>query len=103
MYAVIGIPLCLVMFQAVGERLNDFTSFSVKFIKKAIRLKKTDVNQTELVCIGGALAILIITGGAALFTKYEGWSYFDSIYYCVITLTTIGFGDYVALQVSLKY
>ena len=56
-----------------------------------------------MVCIGGALAILIITGGAALFTKYEGWSYFDSIYYCVITLTTIGFGDYVALQVSLKY
>ena len=57
------------------------------------------VNQTELVCVGGALAVLVITCGAALFTHYESWSYFDSIYYCVITLTTIGFGDYVALQV----
>ena len=27
-----------------------------------------------------------------------GWSYFNAIYYCFVTLTTIGFGDFVALQ-----
>ena len=36
--------------------------------------------------------------GGAVFATYEKWSYFDACYYCVITLTTIGFGDFVALQ-----
>lgn len=50
----------------------------------------------------GLLSSIIITTGAAVFSRYEGWSYFDSFYYCFVTLTTIGFGDYVALQVYLQ-
>jgi len=44
------------------------------------------------------LSTILMTSMAAVFAKYERWEYFDALYYCFITLTTIGFGDYVALQ-----
>jgi hypothetical protein len=43
--------------------------------------------------------ILIIVGyiclGAFMFSKFENWSMTVSVYFCYITLSTIGFGDYV--------
>ncbi|XP_072152496.1 two pore potassium channel protein sup-9 [Bemisia tabaci] len=60
--------------------------------------KNTEATEINLICVVTILSSLIITGGAAIFSRYEGWTYFDSVYYCFITLTTIGFGDMVALQ-----
>lgn len=58
----------------------------------------TDTTETDLICVVTTVSTITIAGGAAVFTRYEGWTYFDSVYYCFITLTTIGFGDMVALQ-----
>ena len=33
---------------------------------------------------------------AVIFVAVEGWDYYEAWYYCFITLTTVGFGDYVA-------
>jgi len=98
LYAVIGIPLCLVMFQSVGERLNNFASWCIKTVKKCLKFRHYESTQTELVIVGTVLAVGVVTGGAAMFNYYEKWSYFNSVYFCFITLTTIGFGDFVALQ-----
>ncbi|XP_012942773.1 two pore potassium channel protein sup-9-like [Aplysia californica] len=97
-YAINGIPLGIVMFQSVGERLNTFVTFLLKQIKKCFRLKSTEVSQTNLIFIAGNLSVIVLTTGAAIFSYFEGWVYIDSFYYCFITLTTIGFGDLVALQ-----
>ncbi|XP_074656777.1 two pore potassium channel protein sup-9-like [Tubulanus polymorphus] len=97
-YALWGIPLCLVMFQSIGERLNTFITFIIKNMKKCVKMKKTEVSQTELILVGGNLCTIVLCAGAAAFSYYEKWPYFNSIYYCFITLTTIGFGDFVALQ-----
>lgn len=33
---------------------------------------------------------------AILFTRFEHWTFIDGFYYCFVTLSTIGFGDFVA-------
>lgn len=96
---MVGIPLGLVMFQSIGERLNKFASVLICRAKRYMRCKRTEATEMNLMLATGMLSSAIITTGAAVFSKYEGWSYFDSFYYCFVTLTTIGFGDYVALQV----
>lgn len=97
-YALVGIPLCLVMFQSVGERLNTIVTYLLRQVKKCFKLKNTEVSQTNLILVAGSLSIVVLTAGAAAFSKYEKWPYLDALYYCFITLTTIGFGDLVALQ-----
>lgn len=97
-YAIVGIPLGLVMFQSIGERLNKFSSVVIRNVKKLLRCKNVDASEINLICVVMTLSSLTIAGGAAAFSRYEGWTYFDSVYYCFITLTTIGFGDMVALQ-----
>jgi potassium channel subfamily K, other eukaryote len=37
---------------------------------------------------------LWLAGGAAVFSRVEGWSYVDALYFCDVTILTIGFGDF---------
>lgn len=99
-YALAGIPLGLVMFQSIGERLNTIAAKVLRAVKELCNRgnQKKTVTHTDLICICSALSVFLIAAGAWVFHRYEGWTYFDSLYYCFITLVTIGFGDFVALQ-----
>ncbi|KAG9268592.1 potassium channel subfamily K member 3-like [Astyanax mexicanus] len=97
-YALLGIPLTLVMFQSLGERINTFVRFLLHKAKKCVGLRRPEVSMANMVTIGFFSCVGTLCVGAAAFSHYEDWSYFHAFYYCFITLTTIGFGDYVALQ-----
>lgn len=38
--------------------------------------------------------IFILLAGSIVFHYLEGWSYIDALYFSIITLTTIGYGDF---------
>ncbi|XP_051962291.1 potassium channel subfamily K member 15 [Xyrauchen texanus] len=97
-YAVLGIPLTLVMFQSLGERMNTLMRYLLSRIKKYIGLHRTAVSMENMVLVGFLSCLGTLCVGAAAFSHFEGWTFFHAYYYCFITLTTIGFGDFVALQ-----
>ncbi|XP_076023138.1 potassium channel subfamily K member 15 [Genypterus blacodes] len=97
-YAVLGIPLTLVMFQSLGERMNTFVRYLLHKTKQCIGFRRTEVSMENMVLVGFLSCIGTLCVGAAAFSHFEGWSFFHAYYYCFITLTTIGFGDFVALQ-----
>ncbi|XP_007427156.1 potassium channel subfamily K member 3 isoform X2 [Python bivittatus] len=97
-YALLGIPLTLVMFQSLGERINTFVRYLLHRIKKCLGMRRPEVSMANMVTIGFFSCISTLCIGAAAFSYYENWTFFQAYYYCFITLTTIGFGDYVALQ-----
>ncbi|XP_064162746.1 potassium channel subfamily K member 15-like [Anguilla rostrata] len=97
-YAALGIPLTLVMFQSLGERMNTFVRYLLRKTKQSLGLRRTEVSMENMVLVGFLSCIGTLGIGAATFSYYEGWTFFHAYYYCFITLTTIGFGDFVALQ-----
>ncbi|XP_030644278.1 potassium channel subfamily K member 13a [Chanos chanos] len=43
-------------------------------------------------------AIIISCCASAMYSSVEGWGYFDSLYFCFVAFSTIGFGDMVSSQ-----
>lgn len=111
-YAVVGIPMNGILLAQLGE------FFSIVFIRAHQKYKsyKQDDCQKKLMPLetrkaGLAVQILMylvpgfmmfIFFPAFLFSYYEGWDYDEAVYYAFVTLTTIGFGDYVAGKLFLN-
>ncbi|XP_035176869.1 potassium channel subfamily K member 2 isoform X5 [Oxyura jamaicensis] len=98
-YALLGIPLFGFLLAGVGDQLG--TIFGKGIAKVEDTFVKWNVSQTKIRIISTIIfilfgCVLFVALPAVIFKHIEGWSTLDAIYFVVITLTTIGFGDYVA-------
>lgn len=64
--------------------------FALRQFARAIRYAWQDPAFEALALVtGGVLAI-----GTTFYHFVEGWRWLDSLYFCVITLATVGYGDF---------
>jgi hypothetical protein len=88
--------------------LIDQMSFRTKYLTGALRVLPILLPLTLLWGILRGLWVIsrdskyqalslwvmsILAGGTIFYRRVEGWSWLDALYFCVITLTTIGYGD----------
>lgn len=59
----------------------------------------TDMDEIQKVHVPISVSFALMVGyiavGALLFSLFEDWEYLVASYFCFVTLSTIGFGDYV--------
>ncbi|XP_068195385.1 potassium channel subfamily K member 10b [Antennarius striatus] len=101
LYAIFGIPLFGFLLAGIGDQLGTIFVKSVLRVEKIFRQKHKQISQTKIRVTSTILFILagcivFVTIPAIVFKHIEGWTTLEAIYFVVITLTTVGIGDYVA-------
>ncbi|KAI7801589.1 potassium channel subfamily K member 4 [Triplophysa rosa] len=97
-YALVGIPMFGILLAGVGDHLGTLLRKAVAKIE-TLFLRK-GVKPTSVRVISAVFSILIgclifIAVPTMVFQEVESWSLLEAGYFVVITLTTVGFGDYV--------
>uniref|UniRef100_A0A8D1IIW4 Potassium channel subfamily K member 4 n=1 Tax=Sus scrofa TaxID=9823 RepID=A0A8D1IIW4_PIG len=98
-YALVGIPLFGILLAGVGDRLGSslrrgIGHIEAVFLKWHVPPELVRILSAVLFLLIGCL--LFVLTPTFIFCYVEGWSKLEAIYFVVVTLTTVGFGDYVA-------
>jgi len=48
------------------------------------------------------LFLVLVFGGAGVFSYLEGWTYLNSLYFSAVTATTVGYGDFAPITAPGK-
>ncbi|XP_045862463.1 potassium channel subfamily K member 17 isoform X3 [Meles meles] len=102
-FALLGIPLNLVVLNRLGHLMQQGVQ------RCARRLGGAWQDPTKAPWLAGAGALLsglplFLLLPPLLFSHVEGWSFVESFYFAFVTLSTVGFGDYViGMDPSRRY
>ncbi|XP_019646728.1 PREDICTED: potassium channel subfamily K member 4-like [Branchiostoma belcheri] len=100
LYAFLGIPLTLTMLAAIGGEVAPLSRFLEDQVKKRLAFLKKHPDTIRFVNIFTLttvnLGVFFFLPAYVFSCQETDWSYLDALYYVFITLSTVGFGDYVA-------
>lgn len=97
-FTLIGIPMTLVMFTALVERLMIPTRWFLEWMMQKLGhiYKVFHIKLIHVTIILLLVVVFFFVIPAGIYDSLEPkWNYLDAFYYCFISLTTVGLGDYI--------
>ncbi|XP_068745374.1 potassium channel subfamily K member 15-like isoform X1 [Montipora capricornis] len=101
--SLIGIPITMLALKSVGEVIVCWVTAIIQKLEKKL-LKRPEPKGLQIksaVTLFSLMVLLIIVNGFLVVGKMH-WTLLEGVYFCFVTLTTIGFGDYT-LQPSRRF
>ena len=93
---LLGIPITLLALKSVGDLMAKLVNALVtKFESKLFKRAHPEKVETKSAVILFFLMVIFIVANGRLVMSTQGWTFVESVYFWFVTLTTIGFGDYV--------
>ncbi|CAG0885521.1 unnamed protein product [Cyprideis torosa] len=98
MFALVGVPFTIVLLTSFVERLKIPCNVVLCFLmdKLSHLYQPFYIRVLHLLCLILFILVIFFLLPSWVFMAIEpGWGYLDSIYYCFISLTSIGLGDFI--------
>ncbi|XP_071319794.1 potassium channel subfamily K member 1-like [Trachinotus anak] len=103
-YSLFGIPVTLFFLSAVVQRVMALvTQRPVSYFHRRWAMSKSKLAAIHATCLTILMTLLLLIIPALIFVSLEkDWNFLESLYFCFISLTTIGLGDYVPGETHSK-
>ncbi|XP_078058937.1 solute carrier family 35 member F3 [Mustelus asterias] len=96
LYSLLGIPITLLLLTSLVQRLMFYVHWApITYIHTQWGLSLSLVARLHAAVIGAIVIGCFFLLPALAFMTMENWDYLQSLYFCFISLSTIGLGDYV--------
>eukprot|EP00112_Aurelia_sp_Birch-Aquarium-sp1_P006307 Seg1698.9 transcript_id=Seg1698.9/GoldUCD/mRNA.D3Y31 product="Potassium channel subfamily K member 9" protein_id=Seg1698.9/GoldUCD/D3Y31 len=94
-FALIGIPVHMLLITAFGFAVNDFMQFlRLHFCKICRKQHVAPAKDMYNIINMTVLLLLWLVIGALVASDVMGWSFITALYYAFVAFSTIGYGDY---------
>ncbi|XP_051814263.1 potassium channel subfamily K member 13 [Acanthochromis polyacanthus] len=111
-YALLGCSATILFFNLFLERVTTLLNFLMFWCHtrtskpSGLENKTSEGNKNEewkpsvyqVTFILFLAVLLVACGAASLYSAIEGWTYLESLYFCFVAFSTVGFGDFVSGQ-----
>lgn len=96
-FALLGVPATMLLLTASAQRLSLLlTHAPLSWVSQRWGCAPRKAARWHLAILLGVMVTLCFLVPAAVFAHLEeAWSFLDAFYFCFISLSTIGLGDYV--------